>query len=608
MLKTAKIIGLNSDTDAAIALVSRQPEQKFYLFIIISASLDDAFTRTRAALSDAESAFYASSLTITDRVIEVCHGIKDALKDSLELNILISATQEESTDTFFYLMGQPGNLESFLVRNGKRTDLCSLSDGQVISGIIKEGDRIIMCTKTLDKILQDDLMSLEKYPIENLEDEVASKLPEAENYPVAAIVVEKEKIIPKEELVERTEIQYQPVLASESGVKTKAFLQKIGRGIRKGFSRLMPRSKRGFAIIGFAILIVVIVSAIASFNNQKNAEKGKQISGYLQTSTNEINRAQTLKDSNTAEAVSSLNNAKNALDTLLKIDPENREAKELKNKLDISFPEISKNNLVGEFPVWLDLSLIKKDFTTKEMSQSAGNLLLLDNRNNSLVKINLNSKSQEALAGSDKIGNASFASLNGQTAFVFSADKGVLKIDSGGKTTVAVKPDTGWGQIADLYAFGGNVYLFDKGNSSSPSAQIWKYLPTEAGYSDKREYFKGKPSVGEALKLEIDSSVWVLKNKVEIEKFTQGVVDFFSYANLDKPIKEISSFFVSSDTENLYVLDKGNNRLVVMDKKGNYMSQYTSDKFSAFIDLVVDEAKKKVYLLDGSKIYSMDLK
>ncbi|MDD2822576.1 MAG: hypothetical protein PHQ59_00710 [Candidatus Daviesbacteria bacterium] len=609
MLKTAKIIGLNSDTDAAIALVSYQPEQNFYLFIIISSSLDDAFTRTRQALSDAESSFFASSLNVTDRVLETFQGIKDSLKDSLELNILISATQEEPTDTFFYLLGQCGNLEAFLVRDGKRTDLCELSEGQVISGIIKEGDRIMMCTKTLDKILQDNLTTLETVEIENLEDEIASKLPEAENYPVAAIVVERERSIPKEEGIIEESRPVAPVLAAENGAKTKALLRSLGRRLKRTFSNLIPRSKRGFAVIGVVLLVIVIISAVRGFQNQKSSENSKAINAYLQTATDEFNKAQALKDSDTAEAVTSLNNSRTALEQLFKLDPGNTQAKDLKNRLDASFPEISKTNDVTDFPIWLDLNLIKKDFTARSLSLSSGNLLLLDNKNNALVKINLSSKSQETLAGADKIGNARLASINGNVAFAFSQDKGILRVDSADKkVTAAVKSDSGWGQIADLFAFGGNIYLLDKGSISSSSGQVWKYLPTEAGYSDKREYLTSKVDLKNSIKMQIDSSVWILKNKVEIIKFTQGIADFFSYANLDKPIKEVSGFFVSSDTENLYVLDKGNNRLVVMDKKGNYLSQYTSPKFATFIDFVVDETKKQVFLLDGSKIFSMDLK
>ena len=45
-----------------------------------------------------------------------------------------------------------------------------------------------------------------------------------------------------------------------------------------------------------------------------------------------------------------------------------------------------------------------------------------------------------------------------------------------------------------------------------------------------------------------------------------------------------------------------------MDKKGVYKAQYQSDKFGSLSDLVVDEKRKKAYLLDGSKIYVMELK
>ena len=93
MLKTAKIIGLNSDTDAAIPLIARQEHGNFYFFAIITSSVDDAFTRTRQVLSDAESAFYASDLSVADRLAKIHDLIKTSLMDAHELNILLAATQ-----------------------------------------------------------------------------------------------------------------------------------------------------------------------------------------------------------------------------------------------------------------------------------------------------------------------------------------------------------------------------------------------------------------------------------------------------------------------------------------------------------------------------------
>lgn len=602
MLKTAKIIGLNSDTDAAIALIAKGEFGNFYFFAIVASSLEDAFTRTRQVLSEAETAFYASDLSVADRLAKIRDLIKTSLIDAADLHILLAATQEEAADTFFYFLGTSGNLEGYLARVGQRTDLNQMSEGQVISGIIKDGDRIIMATKTLDGILQDNLLGLEKIEMEFLEDEIASKLPEAENYPVAAIVIEKEKIVP--EITEEKVKEPVEVFNPESGVKTKAFLKAVGRFTKRTVIRLIPRSKRNIAIIGVILLILVIISVGIGYKNKKDAEVLSSRDNLLQGATDEYNKAISLKDSNTSDALSSLKKSEEVIDQLIKSDPKNSKAEELRKKIEESLPQISKIYTISEFSVWLDLNLIKQGFSAKSLSLSLDNLLILDPDKKTLVKINTKTKSQSILAGQDKIGSAQMVSLNGSLAFIFSKDKGVLKIDTtNNNLSVVAKPDEGWGIIADLYAFGGNVYLLDKVNN-----QIWKYLPTESGYSDKREYLKGKADLSDSSKMEIDSSIWILKNPQEIIKYTQGVVDFFSYSGLDKPVKEISSFFVSDETENLYILDKGNSRLLVLDKKGNYLAQYQSDKLTTITDFIVIEAQKKVYLLEKDKIYQIDLK
>ena len=159
--------------------------------------------------------------------------------------------------------------------------------------------------------------------------------------------------------------------------------------------------------------------------------------------------------------------------------------------------------------------------------------------------------------------------------------------------------------VADIAGFGSNVYVLDKANN-----QIWKYLATTTGYSDKREYLTKdtKADFGNAKRMQIESSIYVLKEGGKILSFTKGVADNFSLSGLDKGVKSPKSFFVSSETENLYILDSGNARLVVVDKIGVYKEQYQGDKFGSASDLVVDEKSKKVYLLEGSKIFSIDLK
>lgn len=266
----------------------------------------------------------------------------------------------------------------------------------------------------------------------------------------------------------------------------------------------------------------------------------------------------------------------------------------------------SNNYAVTEWPVFLSLELIKSGFTPKKSSDSLGKLLLFDESQQSLILLDLSKKTNRILAGSTQLGTVRDVGLNGDDAFAYSEEKGVSKIDlNTNKITVIVKPDPEWGYIKSIYAFAGNIYLLD-----SIKNQIWKYVPIQTGYSDKFTYLaEGVTAdfVG-SKQMEIDSSIWVLKQGPEILKFTSGNKDFFSPGGLDMPLKEIAYIYVSEKEDRAYLLDSENSRLVVLKKNGEYVAQYTGDKFKTVSNLVVDDASKKIFLIEGSKLYQLDLR
>lgn len=276
--------------------------------------------------------------------------------------------------------------------------------------------------------------------------------------------------------------------------------------------------------------------------------------------------------------------------------------------------EDPKIHQLSDFPLFLSLDLIKKDFSTQRFSYSLQKALLLDDKEKTLVSLDLNSKKNTILAGRKQLGEAQFASLNGANAFVYSEDKGILKIDTENQNVVTVaKPDPEWGKISDIFGFGGNVYALD-----SLKNQIWKYFPTTSGYSEKNAYLKEGQNLNfaGATRLVIDYSVWVLKPEPEVFRFTSGNSDNFSVGGLEKHLQKLNSFYVgeggdegpTSENSFAYFLDSENSRLVVLKKNGQYEAQYTGDKFKTASDFAVDEQTKKLYLLESGKIYQIDLK
>ncbi|MCJ7793148.1 MAG: hypothetical protein MUP45_04190, partial [Candidatus Marinimicrobia bacterium] len=183
-------------------------------------------------------------------------------------------------------------------------------------------------------------------------------------------------------------------------------------------------------------------------------------------------------------------------------------------------------------------------------------------------------------------------------------ERGIWEYDKETKRQkLVIEKDEGWGEILDLGAFGGNLYLLDK------KGEIWKYPAMETGYGVYRLWLEGdKPNFSDAVAMAIDGSVWVLKENGTILKFTQGGRDSFTLSGLDKPLNNPTALFTDDDQENLYVLDKGNSRVLVINKSGEYHSQYRWQGLGEVTQLMASEEAKKILLLSGNKVYEIEIK
>ncbi|KKR80770.1 MAG: hypothetical protein UU73_C0002G0089 [Candidatus Daviesbacteria bacterium GW2011_GWA1_41_61] len=621
MLKVAKVIGLNSDTDAALSYISspqrREGEEDncWRLYLLISASLDDAFSQSRRAIYQAEDVFFSSSQPLKERLQTTFEAIQNFLKQAEDLEIIAGLSEESLSADNLYLYYLGSSVKAYLFREDKVTDLLQLAPScHLVSGIIKSGDRIIFSTSNFEELWGQNFKELVDKPLEEIVEEGEARLSQAQTYQLAAVVLEKEgqtveEIVPLEKLISSP----LSVASSLSLASLLTYGENIKLLIRKALLK-RPRSLKGAIFLVGVVLLIVWGGVLTDSKRRQDAQVKASFEDNFVKATLEYQKAWSLKDSDSASSSQSLNQAKIWLAQALQIKPADREALELKKQIEENSPLILKVFSPSDFSVWMDLNLIKKDFTSYRLSLSHGKILFLDPQKKILVKVDLATKAPQILAGEEKLGQAALASLNGDQAVVFSPDKGIVSIDTiSGKTTLAAKPDLEWGEIVDIYGFAGNIYLLDKppaGSANRSGGQILKYLPVETGYTEKRSYLKEgvKADFSEVKRMHIDGSIWLFKGEEEILKYTAGSLDYFSLSNLDKPLKDVHSFFASDQTENIYFLDKGNSRLIVVDKKGAYRTQYSGDKFATFDDLVVDEKSKKIYLLGDNKIFQIELK
>lgn len=158
--------------------------------------------------------------------------------------------------------------------------------------------------------------------------------------------------------------------------------------------------------------------------------------------------------------------------------------------------------------------------------------------------------------------------------------------------------------VVDAESFGTRLYALD-----AAGGQIVRFQQADGKYGAGSQWLTDSSvSVTGAKAMAIDGSIFVLQaNGTIIKLFSGKSVNDFSLTALSPNLAGALDITTDENTTNLYVLDPANKRVVVLDKTGKLVSQITSPVFDNLKGMVVEEANKVIYLLNGTTVYSIGL-
>lgn len=192
----------------------------------------------------------------------------------------------------------------------------------------------------------------------------------------------------------------------------------------------------------------------------------------------------------------------------------------------------------------------------------------------------------------------SFAQDNSKV-YSLSADGITAITKNSGSKKEQLANDDFWSNPVALSPYQGNMYVLDTKKG------ILKFVSSSGKPSS---YFTGsKPNLNTATAMAIDGSIWILLKDGTILKYTRGQNDNFKVQGMDTSMNNAAKIFTGLDVDNVYVLDKGNSRIVVLDKKGNFVKSYAASIIKNAKDFEVLEKDKKVLILSGNKIWEIAL-
>jgi hypothetical protein len=351
-------------------------------------------------------------------------------------------------------------------------------------------------------------------------------------------------------------------------------------------------TKKTPMVLGTVFVLLLIGSIV--FGNKKLEENKKEEA--FQTKVTEIegklNESVNLAHINPQRARELFGEAKDEL-TSLSGDESHAEKIEELQKKQSDFQKEVLGEEEAQLSLYVDLSLLSDGFSASEVTTDNGNMYVFDSVNKKLSKVSLSSKRAEIIAGPQVLENVDSIASYVDTLYGLGRS-GVEKIPSG---TVII-PDKYDDALISSYA--GNVYVLDKNDSA-----VYRY----PGASTPKSNWLTEgvePNVSDAIQMIIDGTIWVLKANGELKRFSNGNPVVFSLYGTVPPVTHPTSFYTDENSDNLYVLDPENSRIIIATKGGEFVSQYVSDTLKTGKFIAVSEEDEKIFVVTEDKVFIME--
>lgn len=361
------------------------------------------------------------------------------------------------------------------------------------------------------------------------------------------------------------------------------------------------RPRKTLMSVAVVLLILLVVSVFLGTRQRSRRQEGGGQIAILKQAQIKKEEGDALIDLNPIRARQLLLEARDLIDEISG-EEATQAVLDFQEGLEQSLSLVMREHEV-EPTSFFDLVFIKDGAKGDDLAISGGEIVIFDKDKKTVYSLEIATKKSAILAGGEGLTDGQQVAAFLPKIYLFT-ERGILEFDKETKREkLVIEADEEWGEIIDFRAFGGNLYLLDK------TGEVWKYPGIEGGFGAYRRWLKGEgPDFSDAVAMNIDGSVWVLKSNGTILKFTQGGRDSFTISGLDQPLSNPIALFTDDDQERLYIADKGNSRVVVVDKLGEYHSQYLWQGMGEVVGLVASEEEKKILLLSGNQIFVIEIR
>lgn len=347
-------------------------------------------------------------------------------------------------------------------------------------------------------------------------------------------------------------------------------------------------------IIG-AILLLVLVLAGGIFyqiNSSNNAKAEAEFAKVYDPAKAKFDEAVELESLNKTLALEEFNVALQMTDEALanfnEGTSQHKRLADLKSQIQTRISELGGGGSAKNVREFVKTSDEIKSITS--ITAKGGTLLVLDSTGQQVATISEDGKIDKTY---DIETNAKFISADDR--YIYAMGDTVVSIDRGNGNVKEVMDEIE-GESFDI--FGSNLYTLGDGD-------VLKYVaPAYQGTS----YFTDEPNFdSNPIDITISGPIFVLKENGSVDRFTRGAQDDFELNGLTAPISSDSKIYADPDLENIYIMDVKNQRVVVFNDEGEFVTQYEGSFIKGATSFAINEENEIGYVVKNNVVYGFDL-
>ncbi len=381
--------------------------------------------------------------------------------------------------------------------------------------------------------------------------------------------------------------------------RTSAFIQKRHQ---------LPKHKKRTLIVIIGLAIILLIGLVVLSNIRARSENERVYRAKVSAIENVIEQAggaMIYKDENQARTLYA--SAITLLHELPTDTPDRAQtAKKIASDIDTSMNELRHIITIPNPVLTADLSMNTNSPSGTSLV-TVGSDLFVSGSDKNIYKLD-STKKIFTLVNPAPITTGTFTSVSATDAAIDILDSTnhLLSVDikNGSVSPISIALDQGrWKTVV---AYANRLYAMQTSVDGADN-QILRFDKSGSGFGAGTPWIVSKTdSLQNATAFTLDGSLYVLKSSGQIIRFQNGSEVGWELGIVDPPLSNATKLWTSATSKFMYVLEPATKRVVVFKKDtGVFVSQYKSEIFDHLQDFSVDEKAQTIYLLNGSKLYSI---